>query len=212
MDAELLQIISDPNNWSMAGFWIPMAVAAISAILSSQLNKKSGSQQSAERSLGRASGAQAEELQRQTELRKWLESVLRGDAQMPRSDSPPIFQFPDAAGGPALDPAMLAGISPAISPEMAALMDLAGLPAGTSAVTSAGAIGANQSNRREDQVSSFITDMVQSLLAGGLLKGGSSTGASAPWPSPTPFPTIPEYDIEPDPDFFSPGNILTPGG
>lgn len=86
---------------------LPPAIAAAlivggSTLLNSQLNKPSGATKSAERAGADLSRAQADEVARQTEARAFLEALLRGELDG-EIDPSVLFQFPDAAGGPALD-------------------------------------------------------------------------------------------------------------
>lgn len=145
----------------------PVAAALVSTLVpiaASYLFGQGGGS-SSNSTLTAAAGSQAAQLDQLTRIRQLVLDILTGKAEMPRGERPPIFQLPESAGGPRLDPAFLAQLQPAISPEFSALLGLTGLPTGTSAITGAAGLAQQAAFTEQDRVSQGISGIIQALLA-----------------------------------------------
>lgn len=160
----------------------PMVVASILGpiVLDKLFGGPSGAEKSASRAGAKGAGAQAAELERQTELRRILQGILFGEGEMPRGERPPTFQIPEAAGGPALPLEFLEGLQPSLSPEFRALMDIAGLSSGTSAITTGMGIANQQDMLRQGQIGQTAGDIARFLLLKSFFpEGGEALAGSS---------------------------------
>ncbi len=155
-------------------------IGAGGSILGGLLGGRGGGGGGTDPNLSRLSGAQAADVERRNQLLRFLEQVLMGGAEMPRGERPPIFQLPEDAGGPSLDPAFLEALQPAISPEFAALMQIAGLGLGTGGIQQAGSQAFQQDLLGQQRQSQIAQDLITLLLSEGFGQGNNSAAVANP--------------------------------
>lgn len=147
----------------------PVVAAALitggAGLLGGLLNRPSGAEQQAVANQGRAASAEADLLGQRRDLIADLIGRIN-------NTQGPVFQFPDAAGGPANDRAFLESLGP--TADLNALMQLAGMGSGTSTINSAAALGQQSSQNREGQVGDLLSNLVFSLLNRRSGSGGSA--------------------------------------
>lgn len=172
----------------------PLAIAAItaggSALLNSILNKPSGAEESLLRRGNEAAAAQAEQLRQQTAQREFLFDLLRGQIEGELNIDPSIlFQFPEEAGGPALDvDTLLAQVEAANRGAMLdRLLGLTGAPVGQGLAAQGLQAGLGAAERERSGMSNTLQNLALILAQGGF--GGGSQQQQSPLPHLTgPFP------------------------